>query len=50
MGGSKDAVSSLHAIDKVKYKNKNLKNYFDIEIFLIYNTFKYIFSRIEKEK
>ncbi|MBU3143461.1 glycosyltransferase family 2 protein [Clostridium sp. CF012] len=45
--GSKDAFSNLNTIDRVKYKNKNLKNYLLIEIFLICNTLKYIFSKIK---
>ncbi|MBU3127143.1 glycosyltransferase family 2 protein [Clostridium tagluense] len=50
VGGSKEAFNNLNKIDKVKYKNKNLKNYFQIEMFLIYNTFKYVFSKMKKEK
>jgi len=45
--GSNEAFSSFNTINKVKYRNKNLKNYFVIEIFLIYNTLKYIFSKIK---
>ncbi|MBX4258436.1 glycosyltransferase family 2 protein [Clostridium estertheticum] len=48
--GSKEAFNSLEKIGKVKYKNKNLKNYFVIEIVLIGNTFKYLFSKMTKGK
>ena len=46
--GSKEAFNSLEKIEKVKYKNKNLINYFEIEIILIGNTFKYLFSKLIK--
>ncbi len=43
--GLKEGLTTLHKIKKVKYKNKNLFNYIKIELELIKNTFKYVFSK-----
>lgn len=41
--GLKEGFKSLKKINKVEYTNKNLKNYLNIEWFLIRNTFKSVF-------
>jgi GT2 family glycosyltransferase len=43
LAGLKEGSKSLQKIDKVKYNQENLKNYFVIEWFLIKNTFKFLF-------
>ncbi|SHK24259.1 glycosyltransferase family 2 protein [Tepidibacter formicigenes] len=48
LDGLKEGFTTLNKIEKVKYKNKNLFNYIKIELELIKNTFKYIFSKIIK--
>ena len=44
--GTKEAFHSFNNIDKVKYKNKNLKKYFKIQLMMIKSTFKYIFLKL----
>lgn len=41
--GLKDGFNSLKNVNKVEYTNKNLKNYLNIEWYLIKNTFKFMF-------
>jgi GT2 family glycosyltransferase len=43
LGGIKEGLHSLKKIDKVKYKNENIKNYLKIEWLLIKNTIKFLF-------
>ncbi|PKL66238.1 MAG: glycosyltransferase family 2 protein [Methanobacteriales archaeon HGW-Methanobacteriales-1] len=43
LAGIKEALSTLKKIDKVEYKNKNIKNYLKIEWLLIKNTIKFLF-------
>lgn len=43
LAGIKEGLISLKKIDKVEYKNKNIKNYLKIEWILIKNTIKFIF-------
>lgn len=40
--GLKEGLNSRDKVDKIEYKNKNLKNYFKIEWLLIKNTIKFI--------
>lgn len=46
--GIQEGLRTLHKIETVKYENQNLSNYIKIEIELIKNTFKYLFSKIIK--
>ena len=43
ISGLKEGITSLNHINKVKYENKNIKNYLKIEWLLIKNTFKFLF-------
>lgn len=43
LDGLKEGFNSLTNIDRVKYKNENLVNYFKVEWFLIKNTLKLMF-------
>jgi len=43
INGLKEGISSLNQVNKVKYKNENIKNYLKIEWLLIKNTFKFLF-------
>jgi GT2 family glycosyltransferase len=43
INGLKEGLSSLNHVNKVKYKNENIKNYLKIEWLLIKNTFKFLF-------
>lgn len=43
INGLKEGISSLNHVNKVKYKNENIKNYLKIEWLLIKNTFKFLF-------
>jgi GT2 family glycosyltransferase len=42
INGLKEGLTSLNHVNKVKYKNKNIKNYLKIEWLLIKNTFKFL--------
>lgn len=42
--GIKEGIKNLNKIEKIVVKRKNIKNYVKIELDIILNTFKYIFS------
>lgn len=49
VAGIKEAVKAITKIKKVKYRNKNLINYFKIQIELVVNAFKYIHMKVFKK-